>query len=90
MIPSLIAVVFVEPASLPACGSVRPKADNISPESIFECFFKLELPYKRIGKVPSDVCADIVITTRHPPSLIQYASALDTISRPDPPYSVEH
>ena len=59
------STVFIEPASLPACGSVRPNADSISPEAIFGKYFsfKLLLPNKRRGKVPSDVCAAIVIAT---------------------------
>ncbi len=55
--PSRTAVVLVAPASLPASGSVSPKAPIISPEARrgrYFCFCSSD-PAKRMGVVPRDV-----------------------------------
>ena len=59
------AVVRVAPASEPASGSVSPKAASRRPEArsgSHRCFCSSE-PKRKIGIVPSDVCAATVIAT---------------------------
>ncbi len=57
------AVVRVAPASEPASGSVRPKAASRRPDarSGSQRLFCSSVPYRRIGIVPSEVCAATVI-----------------------------
>ena len=59
------AVVRVLPASEPAPGSVRPKAASLRPEarSGSHSRFCSSLPKRKIGIVPSEVCAATVIAT---------------------------
>ena len=59
------AVVWVAPASEPAPGSVRPKAASFLPlaRSGNHCSRCSSVPCRRIGIVPSDVCAATVIAT---------------------------
>ena len=59
------AVVRAAAASEPAPGSVSPKAASLRPDarSGSQCCFCSSLPKSRIGIVPSDVCAAIVIAT---------------------------
>ena len=59
------AVVRVAPASEPASGSVRPNAASRRPEarSGSQRSFCSSEPKRRIGMVPSDVCAATVIAT---------------------------
>ena len=59
------AFVRVAPASEPASGSVSPKAASPWPEASrgsHSCFCS-SLPKRRIGIVPSEVCAATVIAT---------------------------
>ena len=55
----------VFPASEPAPGSVSPKAASFLPaaSSGSQRRFCSSLPYRRIGIVPSEVCAATVIAT---------------------------
>ena len=59
------AVVRVAPASEPASGSVSPKAASRRPEarSGSQRSFCSSEPKRKIGIVPSDVCAATVIAT---------------------------
>ena len=59
------AVVRDAPASEPASGSVRPKAASFRPEARSGSQRPLcsSEPKRRIGIVPSDVCAATVIAT---------------------------
>ena len=59
------AVVRVAPASDPAPGSVSPKAASLRPDarSGSQRRFCSSSPKRRIGIVPSDVCAATVIAT---------------------------
>ena len=59
------ARVCVAPASEPAPGSVRPKAASFRPDArsgSHACFCS-SVPKRRIGIVPSDVCAATVMHT---------------------------
>ena len=59
------AVVRAAAASEPAPGSVRPNAASFLPEarSGSHCCFCSSVPKSKIGIVPSEVCAAIVIAT---------------------------
>ena len=85
-----LAVVRVAPASEPASGSVSPNAARRSPlaRDGIHCCFCSSVPNRKIGIVPSEVCAASVIATdesmRASSSIaIAYAS----VSPPAPPSS---
>ena len=64
-LPFFIAVVLVAPASLPASCSVKPKAPIIWPEANGGTyfFFCSSVPAIKMGIVPNDVCAAMVMAT---------------------------
>ena len=63
--PSSTAVVRVPPASLPACGSVRPNAPSASPVTSVgsHCAFWASVPKRYTGIAPSDTPASRVMAT---------------------------
>ena len=78
------------PASEPASGSVRPNAASLRPEArsgSHSCFCS-SVPKRKIGIVPSEVCAATVIATDESIRVSSsIASAYETVSPPAPPYS---
>ena len=87
--PSLSSArVRVAPASDPASGSVRPKAASFFPEarSGSHSRFCSSVPKEKIGKVPSEWCAAIVIATDESTRVSSStAIAYETVSAPAPP-----
>jgi hypothetical protein len=84
------AVVRAAAASEPAPGSVSPKAASLRPaaRSGSHCRFCSSLPKSRIGIVPSDVWAAIVIATDESTRVSSStAIAYESVSVPAPPYS---
>ena len=84
------AVVRVAPASEPASGSVRPNAASRCPEarSGSQRSFCSSEPKRRIGMVPSDVCAATVIATDESMRVSSStAMAYASVSPPPPPCS---
>ena len=84
------ARVRVAPASEPASGSVRPNAASRSPEASrgSHSRFCSSVPNRKIGIVPSDVCAATVIATEESIRVSSsIAIAYETVSVPPPPYS---
>ena len=82
------ARVCVAPASEPAPGSVSPNAASLRPDarSGSHCCFCSSVPNRRIGIVPSDVCAATVIATDESIRVSSStATAYDTVSPPAPP-----
>ena len=86
--PSSLAVVRVAPASVPASGSVRPKAPSRSPlasSGIHSSLCSAD-PYIQIGLVPRDVWAATVIATEASiRASSSIASAYESVSPPPPP-----
>ena len=83
------AVVRVAPASEPASGSVSPNAASRRPDarSGSQRSFCSSLPKRKIGIVPSDVCAATVIATDESTRVSSStAIAYETVSPPAPPY----
>jgi hypothetical protein len=64
-LPSSLAVVRVAPASVPASGSVSPKAASFSPahSAGSQSRFCSSEPNQKIGVVPSEVWAASVMQT---------------------------
>ena len=88
--PSKTAFVCCPCASVPAPGSVKPKAPNHSPEANFGTYFCFcsSVPYVMIGSMHKDVCADTITavvpqTFANSSTHITYANG----SQPCPPYS---
>ena len=84
------AVVRAAAASEPAPGSVSPNAASLRPEarSGSHCCFCSSEPKSRIGIVPSEVCAAIVIATDESIRVSSStAIAYESVSVPAPPYS---
>ena len=84
------AVVRVAPASDPAPGSVSPNAASFLPEArsgSHSCFCS-SVPNRKIGIVPSEVCAATVIATDESIRVSSStAIAYESVSPPPPPYS---
>ena len=84
------AVVRVAPASEPAPGSVSPNAASFRPEARSGSHSRRcsSVPKRKIGIVPSEVCAATVIATDESTRVSSsIASAYETVSPPAPPYS---
>ena len=84
------ARVCVAPASDPAPGSVSPNAASLRPEarSGSHSRFCSSEPKRKIGIVPSDVCAATVIATDESIRVSSsIAIAYESVSPPAPPYS---
>ena len=84
------AVVREAAASDPAPGSVSPNAASFRPEarSGSHCRFCSSVPNRKIGIVPSDVCAAIVIATDESMRVSSStAIAYESVSAPAPSYS---
>jgi hypothetical protein len=84
------ARVCVAPASEPAPGSVSPKAASRAPEARSGSHSRRcsSVPKRKIGMVPSDVCAATVIATDESTLVSSsIAIAYESVSPPPPPYS---